>query len=54
MYKTHVKHAVGFVEDEIPYMFKGDLALVHEVKQAAGSSHQDVNPFVKGLYLGHL
>ena len=41
--EAHVEHAVGLVEDEDLEPAEADVALAHEVEQAAGGGDQDVD-----------
>ncbi|VVM50971.1 hypothetical protein PS645_00748 [Pseudomonas fluorescens] len=51
MDKTHVEHAVGFVQHEYFHMGQVDAALAGEVEQTAGAGHQHVNAAGHGLNL---
>ena len=49
--KTHVKHAVGFVEDQNFDGGQVDVALFHEIHQSAGRGDDDVQAAMQGLDL---
>ena len=44
--EAHVEHAVGFVEHEDFDAIEADGAALHEVEQASGRRHQDVDAVV--------
>ena len=49
--KTHVQHAVGFVQHEELDVVEPAEALLHQVQQPARRGDKDVNPSVQGLAL---
>ncbi|VVN46651.1 hypothetical protein PS639_05809 [Pseudomonas fluorescens] len=51
MDKTHVEHAVGFVQHEDFHVGQVDAALAGEVEQTAGAGHQHVDTAGHGLNL---
>src|SRR5690606_7766928 len=54
MYKSHVEHAIGLVEDEIPDILKRNMALLHQVEQTAGSGNQNIDAFAQLIDLTDL
>ena len=52
--EAHVEHAVGFVEHEDLDLVEADLALLHEIEQAAGRGDENVDAIGKRLDLRHL
>ena len=51
MHKTHVEHAVGFVEDEDFHVGQIDTALAGEVEQTTRAGNEDVDATGHGLDL---
>ncbi len=49
--EAHVEHAVGFVQDEGLDLVELDVALVHEVEQAAGAGDKDIHAARHGAHL---
>ena len=54
MDKTHVQHAVGFVQHKDLHPVQADQPLAHQVQQAAGARDDDIRPLVQGFRLGAL
>ena len=52
--KAHVEHAVGLVEDKILDRAELELALVHEVEQAARRGDDDIDAAGQRVDLGFL
>ena len=51
MDKSHVEHAVGLIQYEVPYTIQTDISLVHQIQQASRSGNQYVDSFVQHIYL---
>ena len=49
--EAHVEHAVGLVQDEDLHIGEVHVPLAHQIEQAAGGGHQDVDAAVQGLHL---
>src|SRR6185437_875912 len=49
--KTHVQHAVRFVEDKILDVPEIEQLLIAQVEETAGSGYQDVRSALESLYL---
>ena len=54
VYKAHIEHAVGLIEYEELDLAELDVALVHEVEQAARGGHQDIYTRLQLSRLGML
>ncbi len=54
MDEAHVEHAVGLVEDEHLDAVEAQVALAHQVEQAAGRRHHHVDAAAQRLHLGAL
>ena len=52
--ESHVEHAINFIEHEHLHVLQLNVALVHQVQQAAGSGHQHVHTAMHGLHLAIL
>ena len=49
--KAHVKHAVGFIQDQNFYALQSYIALLDKVEQAAGRCDQNLYAFLQGFDL---
>ena len=49
--KAHIQHAVGFIEDEDFDTVQADNFLVHQIKQAPGCRHQNIDAAPNGIHL---
>src|SRR5436190_20276677 len=49
--KSHVEHAIGFIEDQILNLIEPDLALVHRIQEPSGRRYQNIDSFAQGFAL---
>ena len=49
--EAHVEHAIGLVQHEVLDVTESHQALAHQIQEASGCCHQDVDATLEGCFL---